>query len=114
MASFSVNRKQGIDWVFNISAQSNGVAQDITGYTIKLELQKVETGAVALDLAIGTGITVSAPTTGVALFRVTGAQTAALAVGTYRVYVKAIAPGIGGQADEWADGYLIIEKGVVA
>ena len=112
-STFSVIRKQGIDWIFNIAAQSAGVAQDITGYVIKLELQDMN-GNDVLDLSIGSGITVTTPTSGIAQFRVTGAQTQALAVGRYRVFIKGTAPGVGAQSDDWADGYLVIQKGLIS
>ena len=107
MANYTPSIRQGTDWIFTVTnTDSLGVAINLTGYTIKLQIRGLLDNALVLELAIGTGITVAAPTTGVASFRVTAAQTRAIDFGNYVWGVNATSPD--GVSYTWIDSKLII------
>jgi hypothetical protein len=100
---------QGIDLIFTITwTDSTGAAINLTGYTIKLAVSNQVTGTNLLTLQIGSGVTVATPSSGVAQFQITNAQTTALGVGTYYYGVKATSGG--GIAYDWLDGTLTIAQ----
>lgn len=102
---YNPSQRQNIDWVFTLTAKSGGAPIDLTGYVIKLEA-KDSAGTAVLILTIGSGITVAVPATGVASFRATGAQIAAIPVGSYLFNIKANPAGTGTVATEWLVGTL--------
>jgi hypothetical protein len=100
---------QGIDLIFTVTwTDSNGAAINLTGYTIQLAVSNQVSNANLLTLSIGSGVTVTTPSTGVAQFRITGAQTTALGVGTYYYGIKATSSG--GINYDWLDGNLTIAQ----
>ena len=101
--------RQGIDWIFDITASSGGVVIDLTGYAISLEARSF-TDIETIILSVGNGITVATPTNGKAIFRVTAAQTLLIPVGMYNFSVKATASGAGAIATEWVVGTLNVLK----
>ena len=107
--TYNVVKRQNIDWVFKVTANSGGAPIDLTGWAIKLEAKNTYTNTAVLTLQIGTGITVPTPATGEAFFRATGTQIASIPVGTYLFNVKAGVSTVGSEADEWVVGTLTIE-----
>ena len=100
---------QGIDLIFTVTwTDSTGAAINLTGYTIQLAVSNQVTNTNLLTLSIGSGVTVTTPSTGVAQFRITGAQTTALGVGTYYYGIKATSSG--GINYDWLDGNLTIAQ----
>ena len=100
---------QGIDLIFTVTwTDSNGAAINLTGYTIQLAVSNQVSNANLLTLSIGSGVTVTTPSTGVAQFRITGTQTTALGVGTYYYGIKATSSS--GIAYDWLDGNLTISQ----
>ena len=100
---------QGIDLIFTVTwTDSTGAAINLTGYTIQLAVSNQVTNTNLLTLSIGSGVTVTTPSTGVASFRITGAQTTALGVGTYYYGIKATSSG--GINYDWLDGNLTIAQ----
>jgi hypothetical protein len=108
-SAYNPTVNQGIDLIFTVTwTDSTGAAINLTGYTIQLALSNQVTNTNLLTLSIGSGVTVTTPSTGVAQFRITGAQTTALGVGTYYYGIKATSSG--GINYDWLDGNLTIAQ----
>jgi len=113
MSAYNPTVNQGIDLIFTVTwTDSTGTPINLTGYTIKMSVNNQVSNASILSLAIGSGVTVSAPSTGVAQFQITGTQTAALSVGTYSYGIKATSAG--GINYDWLDGTITIGLARVA
>lgn len=100
---------QNTDWIFQITATSGGVATDLTGYSVVLQVRSEIDNSVVLTLAIGSGVTVANPTNGTAVFRATKAQTLAIVSGFYTYGIVATAGGVGGIATTWYAGTVIFK-----
>ena len=100
---------QGIDWIFTTTWQdSTGTAINTTGYTVQLQIRNQVDNSQVLALAVGTGITLTTPASGITTYRVTGTQTAAIPVGTYYYGIKATSAG--GISYDWLDGNVTIDQ----
>jgi len=107
MSAYNPTVKQGIDLIFTVTwTDSTGTPINLTGYTIKMSVNNQVSNTSVLALTIGSGVTVSAPSTGVAQFQITGTQTAALSTGTYSYGIKATSAG--GINYDWLDGTITI------
>lgn len=107
MGAYNPSVNQGIDLIFTTTnTDATGAAINITGYTITMAISNQVTGTVVLTLTNGSGVTLTTPSAGLATFRITGTQTAAIPVGTYYYGIKAVASG--GIAYDWADGTITI------
>ena len=107
MGAYNPTVNQGIDLIFTTTnTDATGTAINITGFTVKMAISNQVTGTVALTLTNGSGITLTTPTSGIATYQITGAQTAAIPVGTYYYGIKATSSG--GINYDWVDGTITI------
>lgn len=107
-SSYNPTITQGIDWIFTTTV--TGV--DITGYTVSLQIRSQSDNSVIQTITNGSGITLTTPLSGIATYRVTGAQTALINYGPYNFGIKATSPG--GIAYDWVDGVVTIGEVRVA
>lgn len=113
MAQYNPIVNQGIDWIFTTTWQdSTGAAINTTGYTVSLQIRNQVDNSSVLGLAIGSGITLTTPASGITTYRVTGTQTAAIPVGTYYYGIKATSAS--GVAYDWSDGLITIAQSRVS
>jgi len=100
---------QGIDLIFTTTnTDATGTPINITGFTITTAISNQVTNTNILTLTNGSGITLTTPASGLATYRITGTQTAAIPVGTYYYGIKAVSSG--GIAYDWADGFITISQ----
>ena len=98
---------QGIDWIFTTTWQDNtGAPIDTSGYSVQLQIRNQVDNSSVLGLAVGSGITLTTPASGITTYRVTGTQTAAIPVGTYNYGIKATSGG--GINYDWLEGNITI------
>ena len=96
---------QNTDWQFTMTTSP---VVDLTGSTIELQIRRQTDNVAIVTAAIGSGITVSSPTSGVATVRITAAQTLAIPVGVYNHGV--VITTSGGQKVPWVSGTLTVNK----
>lgn len=99
---------QNVDWVFQVTAKSNNVAIDLTGYTIELQVRDNVTNAELLSLTIGSGLTVTTPSNGIVLVRATAAQMLALNAGQFPFGM--VAQSGSGVITSWIEGVLTVGR----
>lgn len=116
---FNPIEPSGIDWQFSSLVQDvtydvNGVPTftptNLTGYTATLQVQDPKTNLAIFALTIGAGITITAPTTGVAIFHATSTQMT-LTPGSYPFNV--VGTSAGGVKTLWIIGLLTVERAAI-
>lgn len=109
MGAYNPSVNQGIDLIFTTTnTDSNGAAINITGFTVKMTISNQVTNAAILSITNGSGVTLTSPSTGLATFQFTGAQTASIPVGSYSYGIKATSSG--GINYDWSDGIITITQ----
>jgi hypothetical protein len=79
--TYNFTIEQGTTFTRTLTLTSGGVAMNLTGYVARLQARKsVADSTKVIDLAVGSGITIT-PATGVIVWTLTAAQTAALDFG---------------------------------
>ena len=109
MTVFQASVRQGIDWLFDLTATSGGVPIDITGWSIELEVRNWNAVS-ELILTVGSGVTITDGAAGEMSFRATAAQTLAIDEGTHDFNVKASPGGSGAVVYEWLVGVLRVSR----
>ena len=107
MSTYNPTVNQGIDLIFTVTwTDSSNNPINITGYSVQMQVRSQVDNSLVLGLSVGSGITLTNPTGGVATFQITGAQTAAIGVGIYDYGIKAVSSG--GINYDWTDGTITI------
>ena len=113
MSQYNPTVNQGIDWIFTTTTtDSSGNPVDLTGYSVQLQIRNQVDNSLILALTVGSGITLTTPTAGFVTYQATGAQTAAIPIGTYYYGIKATSGG--GINYDWSDGFLTIAQARVS
>lgn len=98
------------DWEFNNSVieKATGNPIDLTGYTFGFQVRSKFDNSILLTMELGTGVTCSAPATGVFNCRITAAKINTLPLSEYNYGVVGISPS--GFISLFAEGTLTITK----